>query len=478
MAGCQISKNKGALNESIIRDLETAKDYYQESLEINANQPHVWINKGNIFQNLGRYFEAIECYDRAILLQNDHYNAWACRGLTCWRLSQIISDGEDRKLLFHHAMIYLAIEMMLHTDNQIGEDTRKFVNTYIERNQIKIDYPELVMERMPRKISLFDERFNVFSPNNDDFQVFYYEFCQEYRLFLNTHFDCIDCDLTTKDLLSVGFVAGINDAKRPYELMKRWYSLLDEYKTARFFLALSQYKHQDFTFLDKQRYEPDYSLNYIQNVETLKYTFRITMEIYSKIAFFLNYYDELGLSDDSVHFWGSNSIFNQRPIVKNNNWNRNTVAMDSIRRDLEKKELRKMVDVRNCIVHRYFILHDIVSVKDLTYPYDLNNTQIDNPDYHMDIHEFFNLTIRALRNVRDMLFSLSFYISEKESKKEEELGGNIPSLDWTVDFDQNPELAKIAHKLECEIVEAMKQCLEDIIQSLMSETEDRTDESN
>jgi tetratricopeptide (TPR) repeat protein len=478
MAGYQISRNKRALNESIIHNLETAKDYYQESLEINASQPHVWINKGNIFQNLGRYFEAIECYDRAILLQNDHYNAWACRGLTCWHLSQIISDEEDRGLLFHHAMIYLAIEMALHPDNQIDKNTRKLVNTYIERNKIKIDYPELVKEQMPRKISLFGERFNVLSLNEDGFQAFYYTFCQERRLFLNTHFDCSDCDLTTKDLLSVGFVASISDAKRPYELMKRWYSLLDEYKTARFFLTLSQYKHQDFAFLDKQRYEPDYSLNYIQNVETLKYAFLIMMGIYDKIAFFLNYYDELGLSDDSINFWGSNSIFNQRPIVENDNWNHNIVAMDSIRRDLEKKELRKMVDVRNYIVHRYFVLHDIVNIKDLTYPYDPNNTQIDNPDYHMDIHEFFNLTIRALRNVRDMLFSLSFYISENESKKEEELGGIIPSLDWTASFDQDPELTKIARELEGEIVGSMKQCPDDITQSLMSETEYRTHESN
>lgn len=125
IAGCQISKNKGALNESIIRDLETAKDCYQESLEINANQPHVWINKGNILKNLGRYFESIECYDRAILLQNNHYNAWACRGLTCWNLAKIVTNDEDSMLLSHHAMIYLAIEMMLHPDNQISENTKK-----------------------------------------------------------------------------------------------------------------------------------------------------------------------------------------------------------------------------------------------------------------------------------------------------------------------------------------------------------------
>lgn len=428
MATCQISRNKRALNKSIVRDLEAAKDYYQESLDLDEDQPHVWINKGNMLDNFGRYFEAIECYDRAILIQNDHYNAWACRGLTCWHLSGIITDEEDRKLLFHHAMVYLAIEMMLHPDNQIDERTRKFVTEYIEGNHININYPDFIRGQLPQKTPLLGKSFNVFSSSKDDFQTFYYTFCKEHRLFLNTHFDCNDCDLTTKDLLQVGFVAGTDDFKKPYELMKRWYSLLDEYKTARFFLTLSQYRHQDFTFLDKQRYESDYSLNYIQNVETLKYAFLITMGIYDKIAFFLNAYDKLGLPEDSICFWGSNSIFTQCPIVEESKWNRNIVAMDSLRQDLEKKKLRKMVDARNYIVHRYFILHDIVKVKDLTYPFDPNNTQIDNKEYHMDIHEFFNLTIQALRNVREVLFSLSFYISEKESEKREELGGDIPPI--------------------------------------------------
>lgn len=76
-----------------------------------------------------------------------------------------------------------------------------------------------------------------------------------------------------------------------------------------------------------------------------------------------------------------------------------------------------MVDARNYIVHRYFVLHDIVKVKDLAYPFDPGDTKITTNDYHMDVHEFFNLTIQALQNARDMLFTLSFYILEKELEK-------------------------------------------------------------
>ena len=133
-----------------------------------------------------------------------------------------------------------------------------------------------------------------------------------------------------------------------------------------------------------------------------------------------------------------------------------------------EKRAKKMVESRNYIVHRYFALTTSLMLK-ICISLDPDNTKITNNDYHMDIHEFFNLTIQALRNVHDVLFTLSFYVLEKESRKKEELGGDLPSLDWTVDFDQNPELAKIADELESEIAEAMNRCLEDIILSLMSE---------
>ena len=60
------------LNPGIVDNLEKAKSCFQESLEMDENQPEVWINKGNTLDYLGRYLEAIECYDKAILLDNKH----------------------------------------------------------------------------------------------------------------------------------------------------------------------------------------------------------------------------------------------------------------------------------------------------------------------------------------------------------------------------------------------------------------------
>jgi tetratricopeptide (TPR) repeat protein len=179
------------LNTKIINNLEQAKSCFHKSLEITENQPEVWINKGNSLDYLGRYLEAIECYDKAILLDNKHYNTWGNRGISCWRLSKLTEhEGDHAKKLFLDAMIYLAIELEMYPDFEI-EDTKK-------------------------------------------------EF-----LFLNIHFDCNKCECSTLDLIRVGFLTSINDSKKPYELFKKWFALVDDYKTSRSLLALSQFRPKE-----------------------------------------------------------------------------------------------------------------------------------------------------------------------------------------------------------------------------------------
>lgn len=472
IAQTRLSRNK-VLDQDIIDNLEMAKDYYQKSLNIYESQPQVWINKGNILDLLGRYLEAIECYNKAILIDNTHYNAWVNRGLATRYLASQVTNQDDKKLLYHHSMIDLAIELFLYPKVQIDEKLKKTVNEYITINKIDISKKDFIKEHLPRAVSVLGEDFNLYKTNNVPFETFYLTFCIDHQLFLNTHFDCKNCSLSSKDLLQIGFVIGIKDNKKPYELMNRWLTLLDDYKNARFLLSLSQYRHKDFAFLDKQRYLPDYSLTYIHNIELLKDAFLIVMGIFDKIAFFLNDYEELNMSDSSIFFWGSDSIFNHKPIVKSNGYEQNIVAIDSIRRDLTKNELKKLVEIRNYIVHRYFILHDIVDVDNLTYPYDLKNTPIENKMYHMDVNEFFNLTLQAFKIIRNILFSLSFFIMEKENKKKQDNNGAIPSINWTIDFDENPELKEIADNLANELKKAREQLIKDILKVYDTELKDR-----
>lgn len=413
---------EGKLNPDIIKNLETAKKYYQESLSICESQPDVWINKGNILDDLGRHFEALFCYDRAILLNPQHYNAWGNRGICCWTLSKLVENENDRKKLFLDAMIYLAIEFKLHPLVEINDFYRNLVNDFIKHNKIVIDLDITLQNQLPKKRTIVEERFNLYSEQDGNFQNFYFGFCELHNLFLNTHFDCNNCGQSNSDVINISFVGNINDHIRPYKFFKEWYSLIDDYKTARFYLTLAQYKHPDFLFMDKPRYERDYSLNYYLNVEILKSAFLVAFNIYDKVAYLLNDYEELGLKDENVSFWSGKSIFTikEKILLKKNNWNTNLVALYSIKNEIEgKEEFTKVKDIRNFITHRYFVLHDLG-----------HGIKSDN---HINIQEFFKSTLYMLLQIKNILFSLTFFISEKESRKKEiaEKNGKIVlKLEW------------------------------------------------
>lgn len=461
----------GKLQPEIINDLNKAKNCFEQSLEINKNQPNVWINKGNTLDNLGRYLDAIECYDKAILLDNKHHNAWGNRGISCLRLSRLMEYEGDRDKLFLDAMIYLAIELRMYPDFMIKNNLREFVKGFISKNKIQIDLEKLLKEQMPKKERISGDSFNLFSEQKMDFKSYYYDFCEKRNLFLNVHFDCNKCGHNTLDLIQAKFIVSANDSKKPYELFKKWFSLLDDYRTSRFLLTLSQYRHKDFIFLDRQRYEPDYSLNYLTNVESLKNSFLTAMNIYDKIAFFLNDYEDLGLDDDDISFW-TNSIFNRTNVLKKNKWQIDLVALDSIRKDLEQKEFKRLVEIRNYLVHRNFVLHSIVDVEKLTYPYDLSETKIplEHQEYHMDINEFFKLTIQALQNIRNALFSLTFFISQKEKSKEKEIGGQIGEINWTHNWEKDDELTKLANNFSDELKESYSQMEKQLIKLFRDDT--------
>jgi tetratricopeptide (TPR) repeat protein len=423
LANVKLKINAGKLDEEAIENLEKAKDFYQDSLKLNKNQPEIWINKGNMLDYLGRYLEAIECYDMAILKDERHYNAWGNRGISFLRLSELINHEVDKRLLTYNGMTYIGIELMLNPDFQIDFPLKEKIENHIKKNEIKIDLKETLKNQLPKKKVCIGNDFNLYQEINQTFKEFYNNFCENEGYFLNVHFDCNNCGRSSLDLLQFSIISNIDDYKTPYHFMKNLHNIMDDYKTARFLLALSQYRHPDFLFLDTQRYEPDYSLNYTVNVELLKEAFIKTLNICDKIAFFLKDYKNLfrhdgkNIDDSVISFFNGNNIFSQTKIVENEDYQIDLVALNSIRKDLQNGEFRRMLNIRNYLVHRHFVLHDIIDVENLTYPYDENDESLEDLHYHEDVTEFYNLNKKALRLVRNMIFSLYFFVNQEEQKK-------------------------------------------------------------
>jgi tetratricopeptide (TPR) repeat protein len=168
----EIGKNF-KLDREIIENLIKSKNCYHESLEINVNQPDIWINRGNVLDYLGRHLEALECYDKAILINNKHYNAWGNRGITCWRLSEMVTNDTDKKLLIMKSMKYITIELAMFPDFEIEQNIEKKVKDFIKANNIDINIDSIIKKELPRKMTIINNDFDIYNTMEQSFEEFY-----------------------------------------------------------------------------------------------------------------------------------------------------------------------------------------------------------------------------------------------------------------------------------------------------------------
>ncbi len=74
---------------------QEAINCYDRVLELDPEDPDTWNNKGYALRKLGRYREAINCYDTALELDPEYVNAWSNKGLTLSKL------GRNQEAIFH-----------------------------------------------------------------------------------------------------------------------------------------------------------------------------------------------------------------------------------------------------------------------------------------------------------------------------------------------------------------------------------------
>ena len=57
----------------IYKDILKALQSYDKALELNPYYVYAWSSKGNALSNLGRYKEAIDCYDSSFEVRSKIY---------------------------------------------------------------------------------------------------------------------------------------------------------------------------------------------------------------------------------------------------------------------------------------------------------------------------------------------------------------------------------------------------------------------
>lgn len=60
-----IEKGKNLLSES---KFEEALGFFDQALFLNQNDPELWNHKGVVLRSMGRYNEALECFNKSLEL--------------------------------------------------------------------------------------------------------------------------------------------------------------------------------------------------------------------------------------------------------------------------------------------------------------------------------------------------------------------------------------------------------------------------
>ncbi|RYY89474.1 MAG: hypothetical protein EOO15_06050 [Chitinophagaceae bacterium] len=381
---------------------------YSADTEDQALLCQILTNLGNVLSHLGRVIDAISCWVKVLDIDPDFGMAIGNLGFGLMHYSKVLYDDS-------HQFIFcrFAYGLLLHSstcDDVFPEAKAAFAN---HARIIEQRYGKNVL----RKDLIFEKTGGGNSPEEDAYR----NWCVHHRLFLNPLNELYKGDLPSHDCLFLPVVRTTLDA--PPFLHGFYNQLKQEYATARFYLytgATSKGTH----FSDKGNLQldtADYSA-FSFNIESTKSAFRALYSLFDKIAYYLNYYLELGFAPDKVSFrriWYSYS--KNRPtgihpkILEGQNWMLRGLYWLS--KDLEEKdpafseallpEAQALATIRNFLEHKSLRVVEIgvSEIVDNGFTYQINRRELEDK------------AMQLAKTVRAALMYLSYSMKIHEAQR-------------------------------------------------------------
>jgi tetratricopeptide (TPR) repeat protein len=317
----------------------------------------IFTNLGNVLDHVGRFVEAIEYWERALLRMPTFAMARGNRGFCLTLYARQIYDQGHQIVFFKHAHGELkkALEGELHPG----------AKTQFEKFKIKIE------SMLPGELLNQDELLRVYPLGLTQHESDYRQWCLEHKLFLNPLNDLGLYSIAAQDVLSTpSIVVGVGDG--PY--YQGYYNQMkQEFVSARFLYYdginadESHFSDKDVLLLNTLDY-PSYSLA----IEKVKAAYRIAYSLFDKIAYFLNHYLRLSIPERSVTFrtfWyesqskkkGLRTLFHRYPNwpLRGLYWLSKDLYEDKPGfKDAIEPEARELAELRNHLEHKYLKLHD------------------------------------------------------------------------------------------------------------------------
>lgn len=244
-------------------------------------------NLGNTYSRVGRFIEAFDYWNEALIRNPHFYQSRGQRGIGYYIYARHLADAGHKRVLLSKARYELETTICA----PIHESLQYQFNRYLAR-----------LERYPLDLHSKNLEFGEYELGESGAEKEYREWCLQHRLFLNPLNEVTDETIAAQDVHDLGTLHS-EHSSRIITCLGLWNNLVQEYATARHLLY--QGFHPDDTHFADQDVQQintlDYSIHSIY-VEQLKIALRTAYSILDKIAQFLNYYYECGRDTDDLSF--------------------------------------------------------------------------------------------------------------------------------------------------------------------------------
>lgn len=392
-----------------------------------TTDPRVLTNLGNLHDEIGRPVEAIECYERALVINPDFGMALGNKAIAVETLAPIVRYPTGFYLYAHQ--LYQAALMRTQSILDVGgpEAVRVFQEHDRELTGLFTTHGQA---------SLLDgeTHHDSYDPSVlSDFVEFYTEFCVRHDLYLNTHLVDKLATASIGDAIVPRLITRVgNDDEQQYvhDVMFRLNEITEAFMTARLALVQSQYTNDDFSAISNQTTLvnlADYSASNIF-VGHLKTAYKEAIGVLDKIAVLVNHYLALGLKEDSCYYrtvWYEHDASGKpvEPIAVSQKVKDQGYRLFGLYLLCQELCGSKYSHIRNALTHRYLRVYRGATGPKGTYTFeDLTQT-----------------TTEALYKIKCAIMYVSLFIETKEQMKR----GGEAALEVPLSTEQNLDLWKI-----------------------------------
>ena len=414
------------LNNAINGDEKFSKE---EMTMLSNFRQQLSVNYANFFYENGRFTKAVEILN--IFANEKNFPMGTINlGMKIYEMACQHYDRAQMKVMFYKAFHYI-------------EEANRSEIDFLEKKEIQ----NLIYSYKNKIISLLGEEYLNKQYNASDFfkiddnlieqESSYRDWIAKNRLSLNILNDVFDSIEVGNDPLFLPPMTESIESKKVESLFGLFNQIKQEYVSARF-LAYEGFCIREPHFSDRDVHlvnTLDYTI-YGLGIEKIKACYRAVYSIFDRIAFFLNEYFELGISEkavDYVRVFSPDKTKSDKvkilDIADNNYplfgmwWLFKDIRNINIdikgKRDRSKEYkhidniMSKVSDIRNVMEHRYLKILEYNSKGNF-----FTENRLDKLAHNISFSDFEVLTLQLLKNVREAVILLVFSIRRAEEIKE------------------------------------------------------------